>query len=182
MGKLRPDPTWLPTAAGGRGVSGYGTSRLCCFVGCWWLRSRKSSLSSLMACFAFSFSFSGLGGRMVLHSCVVGRCNWPVETGTFLSFYYYGQPCRRTPSPEWSRSWTEFIWVRCQVIHVLGIFFCSTPWHLHVLGVCHPLATKTWHLPTPHHPLHLPLSDFPWKVVSLEEHSFIPCFVCLCWG
>lgn len=55
-------------------ISGYGTSRLCCFVGCWWLRSRKSSLASLMACSAFSFSFSGLGGRMVLHSCVVGRC------------------------------------------------------------------------------------------------------------
>lgn len=30
-------------------------------------------------------------------------CSWkvhPVETGTFLSFYYYGQPWRRTPSPE----------------------------------------------------------------------------------
>lgn len=68
-------------------ISGYGTSRLCCFVGCWWLRSRKSSLASLMACSAFSFSFSGLEGGGRREDGFAQLCSWkvhPVETGTLF--------------------------------------------------------------------------------------------------
>lgn len=56
----------------------------------------------LMACSAFSFSFSGPGGEGEGEDGVAQLCSWkvhPVETGTFLSFYY-GQPWRRTASRE----------------------------------------------------------------------------------
>lgn len=71
----------------GRRAPGGGTLCPCCLGGSWWLRSRKSSPASLMACSAFFFQFPWCSGEDGF--ALLCRCSWkvcPVETGTSPSF------------------------------------------------------------------------------------------------